>query len=699
MAMKMKNGTLATNAKENMSVFGMHFHNVLNNHRPIDMTVLDLIQQKPRLDTIDAPITFREVKTAINKLKKGKSPGLNGIPREALKAMNDTPRRIVHKHVSDFFEGKTDHAGWHRSQCIPVPKKGDLSDPNKWRGIMLMDICSKVFSSVLNTRAFLLLEKHGTRFQFGGTPEVGCRDGLFTLKTLINAHQNHDLTSYVGFIDLIKAYDTANHTLLLRILERYGAPPKFVTAIETIYKDNVAVLKIENEVVEIPQTVGVRQGDNMAPVLFLFLMTAFAETLELVWEQQGIPILNVMTTADDKLSEGRICSHTPAMFASNSLKAYKILQCLYVDDIGIPFGTRKDLQQGMELIFHHFARFGLEMHIGRGTTTSKTECVFFPPPQFFQHKRAREKAATTIQRAYRHTRKSRQDQPSYELEAVIETTGKTHHKNGTKVRKMFNDEYGVRRPFAGIVENYDETRELYWIVYKDGDSEEMTHEEVLLFWSTNTNIQPTQSPTALSIPPSTTFFAVGSRVTIIPSHHTHGGKDGVVTRHTAKFVVIALNGKETRILPKSILPHPQKTPNPGSTNSSALPPTPSITHVPDDDDAPTPDETELEGSIYDKLDETQNVPVADGFISFTRTFRYLGSLISYSLRDDDDVTARIAAANSAMGALKEVWRNPHLDVYNKYLLFRAIPMNLLLWGCETRSLQQSLLDKLEEFLH
>ena len=117
---------------------------------------------------------------------------------------------------------------------------------------MLMDICSKVFSSVLNTRAFLLLEKHGTRFQFGGTPEVGCRDGLFTLKTLINARRNHDLTSYVGFIDLVKAYDTANHTLLLRILERYGAPPKIVTAIETIYKDNVAVLKIENEVVEIP---------------------------------------------------------------------------------------------------------------------------------------------------------------------------------------------------------------------------------------------------------------------------------------------------------------------------------------------------------------------------------------------------------------------------------------------------------------
>jgi hypothetical protein len=112
---------------------------------------------------------------------------------------------------------------------------------------------------------------------------------------------------------------------------------------------------MEKEVVEIPQTVGVRQGNNMALVLFLFVVTAFAETLEIVWKQQGIPILNVMTTADDKLSKGRICSHAPAMFLSKSLNACEILQCLYIDDIGIPFGTQKDLQQGMELILHHFA--------------------------------------------------------------------------------------------------------------------------------------------------------------------------------------------------------------------------------------------------------------------------------------------------------------------------------------------------------
>ena len=152
----------------------------------------------------------------------------------------------------------------------------------------------------------------------------------------------------MGFVDLVKAYNTANHVLLIDILRKYGATPKFVTAIETIYRNNTCVLKIENEFAEIPQTVGVHQGDNMALVLFLFLMTAFAETLELVWKDHDIPVLSVMTAADEHFEKGKICSHTPAMFRSKQLTAYGVLQCLYVDNGAFPFGTREDLRRGME---------------------------------------------------------------------------------------------------------------------------------------------------------------------------------------------------------------------------------------------------------------------------------------------------------------------------------------------------------------
>ena len=317
-----------------MAVFGPHFECVFSNHQPVNLSVLDLIPQQEQLMEIDRQIMFSEVDKAINKLKPDKAPGLNCIPPEAYKAFGRKIQMRIHCYIGQFFDGTRDNNGCHRNQCVPVPKKGDLADPNKWRGVILMDVCSKIFSLVMNDHAFRLLEPHGTQFQFGGTPEVGCHHGLFTLKSLFNAQHNHDLGSYVGLVDLVKAYDTANHNLLFRLLEKY---------IRKIYTSNVVVLKIEKEVREIPQEVGVQQGDNMAPVLFLFLMTAFAETLELQWKREKIEVVTAMIAADDKIGKGQLCSHSPKMFHSKVLSAYKIFQCLYVDDGAFPFDTRESL--------------------------------------------------------------------------------------------------------------------------------------------------------------------------------------------------------------------------------------------------------------------------------------------------------------------------------------------------------------------
>jgi hypothetical protein len=58
--MHLENGKLASNAKENMSVFGMHFNKVLNNYRPVDRSVLNLLEQKPcmMVMVIDNPIVL-----------------------------------------------------------------------------------------------------------------------------------------------------------------------------------------------------------------------------------------------------------------------------------------------------------------------------------------------------------------------------------------------------------------------------------------------------------------------------------------------------------------------------------------------------------------------------------------------------------------------------------------------------------------
>ena len=83
------------------------------------------------------------------------------------------------------------------------------------------------------------------------------------------------------------------------------------------------------------------------------------------------------------------------------------------------------------------------------------------------------------------------------------------------------------------------------------------------------------------------------------------------------------------------------------------------------------------GKLYDKLDEMQSIQVEDGYVTFCHHFKYLVSFISFGLCDDYDIKKRVTAATQSMGALKNVWDSPHLDIWSKY------PMNLLLWGCET----------------
>ncbi len=80
------------------------------------------------------------------------------------------------------------------------------------------------------------------------------------------------------------------------------------------------------------------------------------------------------------------------------------------------------------------------------------------------------------------------------------------------------------------------------------------------------------------------------------------------------------------------------------------------------------------------LPETAEIKAADGYVTFSQKFKHLGSCISSNLCNNNDINAQLATASQSMVALKEVWRNPHLDTYSKYLLFCAVPVNLLLWG-------------------
>ena len=78
-------------------------------------------------------------------LRNGGAPGITVFPPEAFKYLEGENRKQVYMFVVDFWEGRADYDQWHKGLGVMVPKKGDLSNPNKWRGINLMDECSKMF--------------------------------------------------------------------------------------------------------------------------------------------------------------------------------------------------------------------------------------------------------------------------------------------------------------------------------------------------------------------------------------------------------------------------------------------------------------------------------------------------------------------------------------------------------------------------
>jgi len=137
--MRLPDGTLATSNEVNGIVFVSHLEDVLNNNGNVDWNVLENLKQRRVMKELDNQTEWCELKKAITKLKNNKVPGLNGAPPIAFKSMDEGYLWTLFKHVNSFWDEKIDLYEWHEAQVVHVPKKGDLADPNKWRGVNLMD--------------------------------------------------------------------------------------------------------------------------------------------------------------------------------------------------------------------------------------------------------------------------------------------------------------------------------------------------------------------------------------------------------------------------------------------------------------------------------------------------------------------------------------------------------------------------------
>ena len=133
----------------------------------------------------------------------------------------------------------------------------------------------------------------------------------------------------------------------MMILVRYGCPQNLCDTITRMYKDGVVKLVIGGFEMTIYFKVGVKQGDSVAPVLFLFIVMAFAETLEKEWTLKGLTKAKLSRDNNSPLSDGQLISHQPQSFNRGAL--FELFCMLYVGDGAFVFESRHQLEIGVSI--------------------------------------------------------------------------------------------------------------------------------------------------------------------------------------------------------------------------------------------------------------------------------------------------------------------------------------------------------------
>ena len=280
-------GSLAKTDAENLQEITNHFYNVFNNNNDdidIDDVLQDLGNPKAVQTQFSTPPSITELEDALKRMKNDKAPGPLGIPAEAFKSLSDISLHTLHSTIIEIFNDPKKIANeWHQVNLKCLHKKGPKSDPSNWRGICLKEPAAKLLSSILNQRLLKVFEIFGPEAQYGCQPNKGCTDGLYVLRSLLQTRRQHNQESWVLFIDIVKAFDSVNHSLLFELLIYYGVPNNIVQVIKSLYTGATVNIQLGKEASSIPYTVGVQQGDNMAPTLFLFAMLAFSDILDKHW--------------------------------------------------------------------------------------------------------------------------------------------------------------------------------------------------------------------------------------------------------------------------------------------------------------------------------------------------------------------------------------------------------------------------------
>jgi hypothetical protein len=128
-------------------------------------------------------------------------------------------------------------------------KSGCKLDPANYRGIALLSHASKIFERIILERLSTLIVKLEDCIpdtQFGFMKGKGITDALFMSRGLIShGLKVEGYQIFQCFIDLKKAYDVVDRSILWEVLKRFGLPDKLVRVVQAFHDGAQATVNVE----------------------------------------------------------------------------------------------------------------------------------------------------------------------------------------------------------------------------------------------------------------------------------------------------------------------------------------------------------------------------------------------------------------------------------------------------------------------
>ena len=154
-----------------------------------------------------------------------------------------------------------------------MPKFGDLSKKDNYRGISLTCIIAKMYNLMILNRIKKAIAYRLRMNQHGFRPKRTTVAQILSLRSVIEGVRRNNLKGITTFVDLKNAFDSINRGKMIRILKAYGIPPYLLRAIQSIYTktmSKVFSLDGESEMFKINATV--LQGDTLAAFLLIIVL-------------------------------------------------------------------------------------------------------------------------------------------------------------------------------------------------------------------------------------------------------------------------------------------------------------------------------------------------------------------------------------------------------------------------------------------